>query len=173
MQPVISGSTREGHAPSNNQCVRLYDEIGQMEGSDPLRCTGTKPAKPLNRKLRGLMHKHYKVVSLASFAINQRNHWRRKDTGHRLEAILNDFCRDGHDGKLTHELVLDAHAERHAANKVTGEWIVYAEITGANYYLTLATHKEPDEAVNARVRSCFAEFPKVALKLSTLIKSAV
>ena len=107
------------------------------------------------------MHKHYKVSSLASFAVNQKNHWLRKDSQAKLDAVINGFCRDGRAGKLTHEIVLGAYTERHAANQMTGEWIVYAQVAGVNYYLTLATHKEPDAAVEARVRTCFAEFPEV------------
>jgi hypothetical protein len=143
----------------------VYDEIGQMEGSDPPRRTGTKPAKPLKRELRGLMHKHYKVSSLASFGLNQKNHWLLKDSQAKLADVINEFCRDGHAGKLAHELVLGAHAKRHAANQMTGEWIVYARVAGVNYYLTLATHKEQDAAVEARVRTCFTEFPEVAVRL--------
>jgi hypothetical protein len=48
---------------------------------------------------------------------------------------------------------------------MTGEWIVYADIGSLNYYLTLATHREPDSAVRERVRSCFAEFPELAAHL--------
>ena len=56
---------------------------------------------------------------------------------------------------------------------MTGEWIVYARVAGVNYYLTLATHKEPDAAVEARVRTCFAEFPEVeATILSSRAKRA-
>jgi hypothetical protein len=110
----------------------VYDEIGQMEGSDRPRRTGTKPAKPLNRELRGLMHKHYKVSSLASFAVNQKNHWLRRDSQAKLGKVINEFGRDGHAGKLAHELVFGAHTERHAANQMTGEWIVYAQVAGVN-----------------------------------------
>lgn len=143
----------------------VYDEIGQMEGSDPPRHTGTKPAKRLNRKLQGLMHKHYKVSSLGSFALNQKNHWLRKDSQTKLDEVVNEFCRDGHAGRLTHALVLGAHEARHVANQMTGEWIVYAQVAGVNYYLTLATHKEPDAVIEARVRTCCAEFPAVARQL--------
>ena len=143
----------------------VYAEIGQMEGSDPPRRTGTKPAKPLNHELPGLMHKHYKVSSLASFALNQNNCWLRTDSQAKLGDVINEFCRHGHAGKSAHELVLGAHKERHAANKMTGELIVYARVAGVNYYLTLATHKEPDAAVEARVRTCFTEFPEVAVQL--------
>ena len=144
----------------------VYDEIGQIEGSDPFRPTGTKPAGAFTRpELRGLMHKHFKMSSLASFALNQRNHWQRKENEAKLDAIISEFCRDGHAGKLAHELVLGAHTGRHATHQMTGEWIVYTEIEGVNYYLTLAIHAEPDSAVRERVRRCFAEFPELAVHL--------
>jgi len=143
----------------------VYEEIGQMEGSDPPRRTGTKEAEPLTRELLiGLMHKHYKVSSLTSFAQNQRNHWGRKENKSKLTEIVNEFLQDGHSGKLAHELVLGAHTGRHCASKMTGEWIVYAVIDGVNYYLTLATHGE-DNPVRERVQSCFAEFPELQVQL--------
>jgi len=48
---------------------------------------------------------------------------------------------------------------------MTDEWIVYAGISGVNYYLTVATHKEPDSVVRGRVISCFAEFPELEAEL--------
>jgi hypothetical protein len=143
----------------------VYHEIGQMEGSDPPRRTGTKPAEPLKGELRGLMHKHYNASSMSSFWINQRNHWKRGENQVKLDEIVHEFFRDGHAGKLAHKLVLGAHTGRHAADQMTGEWIVYAVIGGTNYYLTLATHRESDEAVKERVRGCFAEFPELAAHL--------
>jgi hypothetical protein len=48
---------------------------------------------------------------------------------------------------------------------MTGEWIVYITIDGVNYYLTLATPKEPDAVIRRRVESCFTELPEVAAHL--------
>jgi hypothetical protein len=143
----------------------IYGEIGQMEQSDPPRRTGTKPPKRIKGELKGLKHKHYKVSSLSSFALNQLNHWERKQNQAKLTEIIEEFCHDDHAGKLAHELVLGAHTGRHAADEITGEWIVYAEVGGVNYYLTLATHKEPDSAVRERVRVCFVEFPVLQAQL--------
>jgi hypothetical protein len=144
----------------------VLDEIGQMEGSDPPRRTGTKRARPfVRRKLKGLMHKHYKFSSLKSFAINQKNHWLCQENQARLTEIVSEFNRDGQAGKLAHELVLGAYTGRHAADQMTGEWIVYAVVAGVNYYLTLATHREPDAVTKERVRSCFAEFPELDAQL--------
>jgi hypothetical protein len=162
---LIRNEIAEGMRQRTISAFAVYDEIGQMEGSDPPHRTGTKPAQPLKCELNGLMHKHYKVSSLLSFALNQRNHWERKQNQPKLAKIIDEFIEDGHAGKLAHELVLGAHTGRHGADQMTGEWIVYAGVDGVNYYLTLATHKEPDSAVKERVRRCFAEFPELQAQL--------
>jgi hypothetical protein len=142
----------------------VYDEIGQMEGSDPPRRTGTKPADRLKYELNGLMHKHYKVSSKLSFMINISNHWAQRSSKTQQRKIETNFQRDGHAGKAAHRIVLDGYQARHAANEMTGEWIVYAEIAGVNYYLTLGTH-EDRASVKDRVRSCFSEFPELGALL--------
>jgi hypothetical protein len=155
---VIRNEIAEGMRQRTISAFAVYDEIGQMEGSDPPCHIGTKPAAPFKRDLAGLMHKHYKGSSLASYALNHINHWQRRKNQTEFLEIIAEFIRGGHVGKLTHGLVLGAHMGRHSAGQMTGEWIVYAPIAGINYYLTLATHKEPS-AVKERVRNCFTEFP--------------
>ncbi len=158
---VLRNELAEGLRRRTIDVFVVYDEIGQLEGSDPLRPTGTKPAAPMRKPLHGLMHKHYKASSMASFALNQRNHWLRPENQARLTAITTEFGQHGHVRKMLHEIVFGAHEGRHSAHQMTGEWIVYAVVGGVNYYLTLATHTEPKPAVRARVQSCFAEFPEV------------
>ena len=88
---------------------------------------------------------------------------RRKIKAQRRK-IESDFQRDGHAGKAVHGIVLDGYQARHAANQMTGEWIVYAEVAGANYYLTLASHDEArknQDAILARAQSCVTEFPEL------------
>jgi hypothetical protein len=146
----------------------IFDELGQMEGSDPPRRSGTKPARPLKGELQGLMHKHYKTSSRRDFMLNIKNHWKRKGSKAERHRIESEFQRDGHAGKAAHEIVLGGYRARHCADQMTGEWIVYAVIADVNYYLTFATHKEAreqPEAVKERVRSCFAEFPELQAHL--------
>jgi hypothetical protein len=162
---LLRSEIAEGMRQRTISAFAVYDEIGQMEGSDPPRRTGTKPAQPLKGELNGLMHKHYKISSLSSFALNQRNHWERKQNQPKLAKIIDEFIEDGHAGKLAHELVLGAHTGRHGTDQMSGEWIVYAEVDGVNYYLTLATHKESDSSVKERVRRCFGEFPELQAHL--------
>jgi hypothetical protein len=162
---LLRNELAEGMRHRNISAFAVYDEIGQMEASDPPRPTGTKPAQPLKHELNGLMHKHYKASSMPSFMLNISNHWTRRSSKPQRRKIESDFQREGHAGKAAHGIVLDGYQARHGANQMTGEWIVYAEIAGVNYYLTLATHKEPASDVKARVRSCFAEFPELGAQL--------
>jgi hypothetical protein len=158
---LIRNEIAEGMRQRTINAFAVYDEIGQMEQSEPPRPTGTKPAKPLKGELSGLMHKHYKTASLRDFIRNIENHWKQPDSRAERERIESEVRQGGHIGKAAHEIVLDGYQARHGADKMTGEWIVYAVVGGVNYYLTLATHEEGDSAVRERVRSCFAEFPEL------------
>lgn len=48
-------------------------------------------------------------------------------------------------GELVHGLTVDAFFKKRQDNSLTGEWLVYAQIGGKKFYLTLATHKLPKE----------------------------
>jgi hypothetical protein len=150
---LLRNELAEGMRQRTIDVHAVYDEIGILEGTALRPRTGTKPPQPLRRELRGLMHKHYRAASMSSSALNQRNHWTRPENQARLSEIVNEFFQDGHQGKLAHQLVLGAHTSRHGASQMTGEWIVYAEIDGVTYYLTLGTHGEPDADIRVRVQS--------------------
>lgn len=151
------------HMRQRTQSVfSIYDEIGQLEGSDPRRRSGTKAAQPLvGFELAPLIHKHYKTSSMPDFMLNIENHWKRRNNQAERQRIENEARNGGHAGKAAHEIVIGGYEARHGADQMTGEWIVYAVIGGVNYYLTLAAHEEPDSAVRERVRRCFAEFPEL------------
>jgi hypothetical protein len=67
---ILRQQLAEAMSHRTTSVFAVFDEIGQLEGSDPPRPTGTKAA--LTRGLTGLMHKHYRISSLASFAFNQK-----------------------------------------------------------------------------------------------------
>lgn len=162
---LLRNEIAEGMRQRMISAFAIYDEIGQIEGSDPPRRNGTKPAEPLKYELSGLMHKHYKTSSMPDFMLNIENHWKKHSSGAEHHRIESEFQRDGHAGKAAHDMVLGGYQARHAAAQMTGEWIVYAKIGGVNYYLTLATHKEPKSDIRERVRRCFAEFPELGAQL--------
>ncbi|KAA3604383.1 MAG: hypothetical protein DWQ06_04630 [Calditrichaeota bacterium] len=53
--------------------------------------------------------------------------------------------------KLGYDMIEGAYEERAKSKRLTGEWILYQEFQGKNYYLTLAFHTEKDEDVYRRV----------------------
>lgn len=158
---------------------KIYDEIGGLEGAESTRPTNTKPASDFKHPpLQGLWHKHYTDAS--HILTNIGNHWGinpKKDAsdpnnGKKFAKFINDEILAGQQtveltpqvlGKIASHFVLAAHEQRNEAQKMTGEWIVYAIHNDENYYLTLATHKEGDEVIAARVRECAAEFPELNL----------
>lgn len=162
---LLRNELAEGMRHRTVSAFAIYDEIGQLEESDPPRSTGTKPAQPLKYELSGLMHKHYKTSSMPSFMLNIANHWNRRSSRNQRRKVENEFQNDGHAGKATHEIILSGYQARHSAKQMTGEWIVYAVIAGVNYYLTLGMHAESASAIKDRVRSCFAEFPELSAQL--------
>jgi hypothetical protein len=58
----------------------------------------------------------------------------------------------------------DSHAglywDRSEDDELTGEWIIFAEHDGKNYYLCLATRKEGYDVIADKIKSeCCPEFP--------------
>jgi len=163
---LMRNEIAEGMRHRTISAFAVYDEIGQLEQSDPPRRSGTKPAKPLTGELlTGLIHKHYKTASMQDFMLNIENHWKRRNNRAERQRIEHEVRNGGHTGKAAHEIVIGGYEGRHGANQMTGEWIVYAVVDGVNYYLTLATHTESDADIRERVKSCFAAFPEVATLL--------
>jgi hypothetical protein len=52
---------------------------------------------------------------------------------------------------IAHESTIEAFQKRAKKKRVSGEWIVFQEHNGKNYYLTLAAHDEGDENIYSRV----------------------
>ncbi len=141
---------------------QIFDEIGLLEGGTSARGTRTKPATKFNRlPLRGLWHKHFAQAGF--IPLNVRNHWERNDFEARVSEIIKD-SKIPAEKKLDaaiHAFVLDGYTARAAATQLTGEWIVFARESDVNYYLTLASHNEHDEAIFARVAECRSDFPQL------------
>src|SRR5437899_925277 len=91
---LLRNEMAEGSRQRTIDVFAIYDEIRQMEGSDPPRRTGTKPAKPFKYELNGLMHKHYKTSSLPDFMLNIKNHWKGKGSKAERHRIQNALGRD-------------------------------------------------------------------------------
>ena len=148
----------------------VVQEIRHLEGNEPV-LRGTKPAAVFTRKpLAGLRYKHFFCAAFMA---------RNIQTGlakGRLQRIAQDAVKKlgqinpsetiSEEAALaiSHEVarrcVDETLEQRRSKSAITGEWIVYAEHEGQNYYLCLARHSEGDEAIRDRILEfCAAEFP--------------
>jgi hypothetical protein len=143
---------------------KIVAEIRALEGLG--RSVGTKPAEAFKHPpLRGLWKKHYLVGGMGSLGANIQigfgrkqkelrrivaQHWNPK-TAHLPPEVVSRNIADA---------VVGLYAGRSRADGLTGEWIVYAQHEGRNYYLCLALHDEGDAAIFDRIRNgCIGEFP--------------
>ncbi|MEI9918166.1 MAG: hypothetical protein WDO14_05115 [Bacteroidota bacterium] len=134
--------------------------------------------RPFNGNLLGgLKHVHHNSSTFISQ--NLGNHWRSKVAGRDeikyqnelLEQIFNKIS-----DELSQEIAnkraltilltqLLTESKFRKQKKQTGEWIVFAEKDGINYYLCLATHHEAidftDRVIYDRLISCVNEFPEL------------
>lgn len=129
----------------------IFDEIGKLEGTDPVPSETKKPRK-MRTPLAGLWHKHYFQPSFMPRNLIDETEQMVKDG--RWEAMFAP-----HYGKYMHEFidqisyeaVIGAFERRAQDRRITGEFIVYErQPDGSNYYLTLGRHGEWD-AIRARV----------------------
>ena len=126
----------------------ILDEIGRLEGTDA-RPSLTKPAEPFTGDvLRGLWHKHHQQTYF--LAKNLILEMQRPDTIR--NAIAPYFGRYVHEvaGEIAYDMTIGAYERRARQSRITGQWIVFEKVNGANYYLTLGCHGE-DEKIKAKV----------------------
>jgi hypothetical protein len=144
----------------------VVDEIKALEAGESR--LGTKPASEFTHEpLRGLWHKHY--FSAHFVGKNIQNHF----AGRRLDRFIRKIFDPAKSPIVTREMIEEfAHGFAHEplehraeAERLTGEWIIFAKHEEQNYYLCLATHTSGDEAIFARIASaCFRQFPFLAVE---------
>jgi hypothetical protein len=136
----------------------VYDEIGHLEDPTAYRSTGTKPAAPFKYPpLTGFWHQHW--FEPRFMAMNLLNYARSAEAKPIFEEMSAAINRGEYPARSIHELVIGGHEQR--AGMRTGEWIVFARIGDANYYLTLGTHDEGDERILERIKLCVPQFPQI------------
>jgi hypothetical protein len=142
--------------------AQVIEEIKHLEGLAPSQ--QTKPATEFKGALlKGLWHKHFLPTLPSSFAHNILNHFGKNGLGKLVEDVLDPaksstITRELID-ELAHRVVEESIVDRGAAEKLTGEWIIFAKEDGQNYYLCISPHTSGDENILNHVRVCAHEFP--------------
>lgn len=144
----------------------VTDELDYLEGYR--EGTLTKPAAQFKPPLYPFWHKHF--TTPGHLAHNLQVRWGMNKGGNRdLENLIKDIAQGygGNDGEwpnyLADRLIIGGYGDR-LGRGLTGNWIIYAQHLGLNYYLDLATHDEAvgDNAVKLLSKlqnSAYAEFP--------------
>ena len=143
----------------------VIEELKDMEAGRST--TGTKPASEFTRPpLKGLWHKHY--FSAHFVPTNILNHLSgdkmMKLAEHVFDRTVSPVCTEEMLRQFAHEISHGSLEQRTSANKLTGEWIVFAKHVGQNYYLRTTTHNHGDQALYDSIRSTsLREFPFLQL----------
>ena len=149
-----------------NPCT-VVDEIKSLEG---LRISQTREEKRFKKRpLRGLWHKHYMNGDFDSLHKNV-SHELEKNGIPFFEEKIREAQVTGEERfatredvpKIINDVLTNNLRRRRNEGRMTGEWIVYAQHEGQNFYLCLAKQKDNDRDKNIREkleRICMREFP--------------
>ena len=153
----------------------IYDAIAANEGKKDRGKTG--PANDFSGPiLKGLRKKHFYddnfiPKNLANFAGSSKGKkFHESFWPDRIGQDVTDAADEYFLGMIAH-----GYLSKLEERSLTGEWIVFTNIDGINYYLTLATHKLPQErtrllpnrkvdadlAILFNVCLCAEEFPEL------------
>lgn len=149
--------------PDNILC-----EIRYLENGTPR--TETKAAAPfLHKPLKGLCHKHWFAANFVPG--NILNAYNDNHFGQEVEALLASpkalTDPEGLAKDLANKLTFGAFEGRAHNNKLTGQWIVFAQHDQKNYYLCLNTHEAGNQAIFDRINSyCTKDFPFLSALLA-------
>jgi len=156
--------------------AKVVHEINALEGiGNPSQLK--PPIQNKHPPLKGLWHKHYLEDGLSAMAINMQKGLKKyglplfKQRIHEAqEAGEERYVSTEGIKSMVDDAVHGNWMRLATAEALTGEWIVYAQHAGKNYYLCLGTH-EKSEHENLRKQIdalCCQEFPF----LSTLLANA-
>jgi hypothetical protein len=153
--------------------AKVVREIEALEGiGEPSQL---KPSGPFNHPpLKGLRHKHYLEDGLKATAINLKKGIEKygvplfkqrmqeaEDAGEERYVTVEDI------EPLVHDAVQGNWLRLANAKALTGEWIVYAQHNGQNYYLCLGRHDSGDDYLRSQIDAiCCQEFPFLTALLS-------
>ena len=142
--------------------AQVIEEIRHLEGLAPSQ--QTKPATEFKGSvLKGLWHKHFLPTLPSAFAHNILNHLGKNGLANLVGEVFNpaksSVVTREMINELAHRVVEESIVDRGAAEKLTGEWIIFAKENGQNYYLCISPHASGDENIANHVKVCAHEFP--------------
>ncbi len=165
----LFGGFKSGHLNP----AKVIHEIQALEGFG--KPSQLKPPTPFNYPpLKGLWHKHYLEDGLGAMAINLKKGLKKyglplfKQRIHEAQEAGEERYVSLEDVKSLADDAVQGNWIRLAnSEELTGEWIIYAQHGGMNYYLCLGTHKSGDDYLRKQIDViCCEEFPFITSILS-------
>lgn len=146
----------------------VLHEIMHLEG---LGSTQTKPASPFtkNGALQNFMHKHFFVPSYDHLAVNAMLTWKMDNArSKKFEQMAmmvqkksprldSDEDKYAFSCEVAKQFML-AIESRRKNEEATGDWLIYTNHQGQNYYLCIARHDE-DKFILEALKACVEQFP--------------
>mgnify|MGYP000305296353 CR=1 FL=1 len=131
--------------------IKALEGIGRIDQTSP-------PRQFLHPPLVGLYKKHF--FSVRFLPRNLANALRSKEGKRRLqqawdeglEYTKSEYVTEGFIGYIAHHITVSAFETKCQNRELTGEWIVFHQHEGQNYYLTLASHRESNETIYQNVK---------------------
>jgi hypothetical protein len=136
-----------------NERPAVLREIDALEGLRP--ATTTKIGQFKYAPLAPFWHKHFFSPRHVLRNIGERWNIARGQGNRDLDSVLSEVASKYGDDPtrwpraLVHRLYVGGFEERAAAQRLTGDWIIFAKHDGQNYYLDLATHEEAQGQANS------------------------
>jgi hypothetical protein len=121
--------------------------------------------------LAPLWHKHFFSPRHLLRNVDERWNLARGEGNRDLDTVLAEIAAEHGNNParwpsvLAHRLNVGGLEERAHAQRLTGDWIIFAKRDGENYYLDLATHEEAEGSANSErlmqklQAGCQPEFP--------------
>jgi len=179
-----SGSTRSIQLCLGARPLRWLQVGAPRPGQDHARDRGagghrtTEPAKtagPIQPPLKGLWHKHHLEDGLRGTAINalkglhsygsplfRQRMQEAQDAGEVRYVTQEDVA------SLADDIAHGNWQRMASAAELTGEWLIYAQHDGGNYYLCLGRHDSGDDYLRGQIDAiCCREFPFLTALLPT------
>jgi hypothetical protein len=131
---------------TNREGLDVLFEIQHLEQGVP---TTTKTAEQFKHApLQPFWHKHFFSSHHLLRNVGERWNVARGPGNRDLDAMIKQVMSEqGHDPAmcvklLAYRFFMGGIEKRSEANRVTGDWIIFAKHEGHNYYLDLGTHEE-------------------------------
>ncbi len=146
--------------------AKIIREIRALEGIGT--ASQTKPPTQFTRKpLRGLWHKHYSGAGVQAIAHNVKGALKtygiplfQKKIDEAQAAGEERYMTSADVEDIVQDIVYGNMERRTTAAAVTGDWLIYAQHQGQNFYLCLADHTTGDDVIRSRIDEvCVKEFP--------------